>query len=167
MTEEWRPVDGFEGYEVSNLGNVRSWRTKGNHFGTLRKEPRLLKLIDNGVGYRVVQLAVMGNVEKKYVHRLVADAFLSGPASQEIAHWNGIRSDNRAENLRWASVKENQANRKRHGTHGSRFTENEVRAIREAYELGFVTERQLAHHFGVSPTHVGRIVRGETWSHLV
>ena len=163
--EEWRPIEGWEGYEVSNKGRVRSYRVKGDHSGKLLSKPHLLKLQNNGNGYVFVYLSVNGTTKKHLVHRLVASIFIPGEG-QEVAHWNSIRDDNRVENLRWASVSDNQKDRIRHGTYGSKFSESTIRAVLDLYVPGLTTQKDVAKYLGISPTHVSRIFRRETWSHL-
>lgn len=103
MKEIWKPIDGHVGYEISSIGNVRSYR---NRFGN---KVKLLKLsIANG--YKAVGL--MSNdkkiYKKYYVHRLVAQAFIKNKLNKPfINHKNSNRSDNRIENLEWCTPAEN------------------------------------------------------------
>lgn len=120
VSEEWRPVVGYEGfYEVSNLGRVRSvdrviedaWGRQCSLRGVLRKPYVSPK------GYPLVRLSV-GNVRKYFtVHRLVAIAFLGPPPlGKEVCHTDGDKLNPRADNLRWGTPSENQADNLRNGT---------------------------------------------------
>lgn len=115
MEEIWRPVKGFEGYyEVSNMGNVRSIDriVKRGRFCEKRKSHPLSVVISSGTkGYCFVNLNINGKTYSKKVHRLVADAFIPNPYNKPcVDHINTIRTDNRAENLKWATYKENANN---------------------------------------------------------
>lgn len=123
MNEVWKPIRGFEGvYEVSNTGKVRSLdrvitsKTGWNAF----KKGVDLKPLDNGHGYKTVTLWKNGRMTQRYIHRLVAQEFI-GPSPSElhqVAHWDGVRGNNRVENLRWSTSMENAQDKKRHGTSG-------------------------------------------------
>ena len=112
MIEEWRDIAGYEGiYQVSNLGRVRSLdkvRRNGQHW-----KGRVLKQLLDGKGYSFVHLYANGKESHvvKRVHRLVAEAFLSNPEGKpEIDHIDADPKNNRIENLRWATHKENMNN---------------------------------------------------------
>lgn len=94
MTEEWRPIVGHPTYEVSSLGGVR--RTKTG---------RKLRPVELSTRYLGVTLE---DRIQYLVHRLVARAFIGPPRNDQHAnHKNGVRADNRAENLEWCSPSEN------------------------------------------------------------
>ena len=96
FVEEWRPSDDGI-YEISSLGNVRRAGSQEN-----RKKVTLKN------GYDTVIFSINGKVTCKYVHRLVASAFIPNPNNYpEINHKNHIRTDNRVENLEWCDRKQN------------------------------------------------------------
>lgn len=106
--EIWKPIPKYEDfYEASSLGRIRSKdRIRANG---IPLKGRVLKPNPERGGY--LQVALYRSGEKpKYlkVHRLVASAFLPNPQSKEqVNHKNGIRNDNRLENLEWCSCSEN------------------------------------------------------------
>ena len=103
MQEIWKDIPGYENYQISNLGNVKSL----NYLRTGKE--KLLKPGLSSSGYYFVPLCKNG--EKKYfrVHRLVALAFIPNPDNKPcVDHINGDRLDNREKNLRWCTNKENQ-----------------------------------------------------------
>lgn len=107
--EEWKDVEGYkELYQVSNLGRIKSVSFR-NKMVERRKRDRILKLYDNKNGYQYVSLC-KNNIKKSVrVHKLVACAFVPNPENKpQINHINGVKNDNRAENLEWCSQSENQ-----------------------------------------------------------
>lgn len=109
VREIWKPIKGYENnYEVSNMGNVRSLRYANN--GTDKKGSGIknLKLILNNMGYYVVNLYHEGKMKQHHVHRLVAEAFMPNPNNLPVIdHISTITTDNRIENLRWCSIRDN------------------------------------------------------------
>lgn len=122
MKEQWKPIDGVEGYEVSDHGRVRNLGGQvvacGKPGGVRVIPQRILKPFKvNSTGYMQVQLP---NRRRHFVHRLVAAAFCEGRApGMVVDHINCVKSDNRATNLRWLSNGENCARPYREtGMHG-------------------------------------------------
>jgi len=108
----WAPVPDFEGlYEVSTLGEVRRpFRKKTGQPGTP---------LSNGVnkGYPFVVLYRDGRRHVRYLHRLVALAFLEEPKpGMEVCHNDGNPMNPRLKNLRWGTRSENVRDAVRHGT---------------------------------------------------
>lgn len=120
MNTEWRPISGYEGYyEVSNKGVIRSLDRDIEHAvsGTIRRRGRIIRLKPHKDGYQVVTLHKEGRRKNRMVHQLVLEAFVGPcPSGQQTCHNNGDPSDNRVENLRWDTQKENMADKRRHGT---------------------------------------------------
>lgn len=108
----WKPAPGFEGwYEVSDTGLMRRV-----HPGTRTRVGRLLAQTPSSNGYVVARLFVEGVGYTRAVHRLVAEAFCGRPTAESflVRHLDGDPLNNRAENLRWGTPKENAADTKRH-----------------------------------------------------
>lgn len=101
--EIWKAIKGFDNYEISNLGNAKSKPREGTKGGIVkpffdRKNNGYLKvhLYKNGVQYQ------------PFIHRLVAETFLPKiNGKTEVNHKNGIKTDNRVDNLEWCNRKEN------------------------------------------------------------
>ena len=113
MSEIWKVCIADDGYEVSNLGRVRSKdrqvlqssskRTKA--YSRCMPGRDVKPFISRSTGYLQVNL---GGKKRHSVHRLVATAFCPGFASSLVVnHKNGVRTDNRAENLEWVTQAEN------------------------------------------------------------
>lgn len=117
--EEWRPIPRLPGYEVSDLGRIRSLDrvVLCKNTGPRRVAGRLMKLGANRRGYRSVHLYLEGRRIPREVHTLVALAFIGPrPPGKGIAHWDGNPGNNRLSNLRYATQAENIEDSRRHGT---------------------------------------------------
>lgn len=116
MEEIWKEVEGYENYEVSNMGRVRSVDREIYQEGIgLRKlKGRPVKPWHNGYGYYKVCLGSYVSPDGKrkhpteYVHRLVARAFIDNPNNLPVVdHIDFNRANNCVENLRWVSQRTN------------------------------------------------------------
>lgn len=107
--EQWKIIEEYPNYEVSNIGNVRSidclkrcWK------GTCIKKGRLLKQTENSKGYYRVNLAKNGKNARALVHRLVATAFIENVENKAcVNHIDNNPKNNVVDNLEWCTHKEN------------------------------------------------------------
>ena len=169
MVEEWRPIPGYDGYEASNLGRVRSvdrWVEQRRRDGFHRRRflrGKVLAQRSQG-GYRYVP-------ELDYAHRLVMLAFEGPPPDgMEVAHGDGVRSHNRLGNLTYKTPSSNQMDRVGHGTSNrgersafAKLTEHDVLMIRQVSDE---TQVALAKRFGVSRQHIKNIIDRKKWGWL-
>lgn len=103
MAEEWSDIEGYEGlYMISDMGRVKSM-----NYRRTGKE-KIMKPSKQNNGYLQVNLSKNSKHNRFLVHRLVALAFIPNPDNKpNIDHINTIKDDNRADNLRWTTQKEN------------------------------------------------------------
>jgi hypothetical protein len=113
-TEIWKDIVSYEGrYQVSNLGRVKSLpfmqryllRNGVPALRRVRERIRKLKLINSG--YATVSLHLDNVGATKLVHILVAEAFIEGPRDETVNHKDGVKTNNAATNLEWATYTAN------------------------------------------------------------
>ena len=111
MIEEWRPVVGYEGlYEVSSYGRVRSLdRYVEYSNGRIHLyKGKVLSLLKGKYGYIQVSVYYKRKMYKKYVHRLVAQAFIPNPDNLPMVnHKDEDKSNCMVDNLEWCDAKYN------------------------------------------------------------
>jgi hypothetical protein len=99
--EIWKTIEGFENYQVSNLGNVKSFQ---------RGKIKILKRRITKLGYDRVCLRNENLIKDQFVHRLVAKAFLNNDPNNfkiEVNHIDGNKLNNCVDNLEWCTTLEN------------------------------------------------------------
>ena len=178
----WKAVKGYEGsYEVSDTGLVRSLdRYITSKRGRTRfikgKELRLVKhRATQKVTkyYRTVALSKDGVALNKYIHRLVAEAFLPNPDNKEqVNHINKNTEDCKLCNLEWVTAQENTDHKIAVGGitwytsgdehHASKLTWSLVKEIYVWIATGF-TNKTIGSTYGVDPSVISRIRHKKAW----
>ncbi len=160
MTEVWKSIPSCPGYVASNLGLIKAAvpRFKTNKRGDGSGS-------NSGRGYMSVTLQLGGRPVKRFVHRLVCEAF-HGPAPSkrhQAAHSNGIRSDNRSDNLSWKTQKENELDKRSHGSFifgdehpNTKLSDADVVVVRRLCAVG-MNHSAVAKQFNVSSTLIRKI----------
>lgn len=159
MQETWKSIPGHEEYEASDCGQVR--KTSSGRI----KRPFVVR------GYHKIHLHGK-DAKCTGVHRLVASAFLGRiPDGLQVNHKNGVKTDNRPENLEYVTGKENirhacslgLIDRQGENNRSAKLTTEQVGWVRRIYRHGKTTYRQLGECFSVSEKTIGSIVTGHRW----
>lgn len=186
--EEWKDIYFIENgieydyrglYQVSNLGNIKSL---GNGNSNNSKE-RILKPLKNKCGYLFVILSKNGKQKHFKVHRLIAHMFIDGYfEGAYVDHINTIRDDNRAENLRWVTPKENcnntltkenlseahkGENNPMYGKHHTEETKNKISEAKKGKYCGENNHNYGKHHSEETKQKISEANKGsliERWS---
>jgi len=172
--EVWKPAVTFEGlYEVSNYGQVRRISLFGKPI-----EPRILVKDHNAFGYVTAHLYQDGKLKKRFVHRLVMEAFVGArpEGDYEINHKDGDKANNLTTNLEYITRSENKLHalyilrtidRVHRGEqkYNAKLTEVKVRELRALYAAG-VPIPKLADQYEVTHACINSAVKGKSWKHI-
>lgn len=148
------------GYSVDEKGNV--WSYKTNRF----IRPRM-----HTGGYHFITL----HNRKQYdcfIHRLVVTKYLENTFNKRcINHINGIKTDNRVENLEWCTDSENQIHSRKTGLHMEQRGENSINKKlnnEKVFEIraSNLTVKELSKQFNVTETAIRSVKRRLSWSHI-
>ena len=113
--ETFVKIEGFEKYEVSNLGKVRNI-----------KSGRILKPFPNRDGYLGHSLCENNKRKHLYLHRIIATAFIDNPGKKpQVNHIDENKLNNDLSNLEWCTAKENLI----HGTRTKRAAEKRFKKV--------------------------------------
>jgi hypothetical protein len=167
MNEIWKSIKDYENlYQVSNLGRIRSMHSKWNNSGDKILCGRLHE------GYYKIVLTKDGKASQKFIHRLIAEAFIPNPHNKPcINHINGIKTDNSIENLEWVTIQENcqhahntglQPSRKGGNNPWSKLNSGQVLEIFHSTR----SNREIAEQYNITRDAVSLIKTGKNWSHV-
>lgn len=153
----WITIPWCDIYEVSSLGMIRN-KTTGKF------------ICHNPDGrYKRVWLCNKGFSKRVSVHRLVASLFIQNPLNlPQVNHINGIRTDNRVENLEWCTSEHNNKHavtlglRKKGGI-PKKLDKLQVLTIKNCLNQKVIKAKHLAKYFKVDPTTISHIKTGSIW----
>lgn len=160
-------INGFNNYSITREGLVISHKYRQGYFSAFLS-PHLDK-----DGYELCSLTKRGQSKTFKIHRLVAGAFIPNPYNKpQVNHKNGIKNDNRSENLEWCTHKENMQHAKNNGLTGgaygdksprTKLTWEDVEVMREMRCNG-ASFNLLKNMFGISSGSAKKIIYYERWN---
>ncbi|MCC5920245.1 MAG: NUMOD4 motif-containing HNH endonuclease [Cyclobacteriaceae bacterium] len=153
-------------YEISNRGRIKSYAGDGEG-----------KIIAGSVinGYRVVMVRLSnGKTKTKYVHRLIAEYFLSPRKESDkfVIHLDHNKENNHINNLKWVDKEElrkhmnTNPNVKASRSKGYKLKETDVKVIKKLLQSNKTRLSMIAKRFGITHTQLNRIRKGENWGHV-
>lgn len=173
----WKQIPDWPQYEVSNDGQVRCWSIPGfKPKDRTRRLPRYKKAHVAKDGYARVTLCESSHTPKQRietfsVHRLVAMCFIpTDNINLDVAHLDGLKTNNHYKNLKWCTRKENESHKVIHGTRASgtkngqsKLCDRAVSAIRKLAKEKRWKQREIAELFQVGKANVSSIILGKSW----
>lgn len=168
-----KPIPGYEElYSITSDGRLFAIRRSGSRGGEIGG-------YRNADGYLLAVLTLNYHRWTVGIHRLVALAWIGPPPSpsHEPNHKNGVRDDNRSDNLEWVTHAENCrpdralaliVSRARGEANGSvKLSEEQVREVFRLRAVG-LSQQRISDALGgvVQQPHISRILRGQSWAHL-
>lgn len=163
MSEVWKPVLGYEDrYMVSDQGRVFSMFSSHPRSGCILQPKKKAR------GYLTVTLYKDGRKREAQIHALVCEAFHGPkPEGNETLHRNGKSNDNRADNLRWGTHKENAEDAIKHDviligdSHPlTKISDVQVLEIRTLAKESNLTLKQIGSRYGIGKSYTWKLVSG-------
>ena len=161
---KWRDIPGFDGYQISSAGEVRSFINNRHGIG---EKSRILKSTANRAGYQTVCL---GRGNRRLVHRLVAEAYIPNPNDLPIVrHLDDDPAHNDIDNLAWGTQTDNMRDCVEHGrlvgdtrsAIASRKKEVIATSLEDDHEELFDSVRGAARALDVWPQHICNVIQGK------
>lgn len=175
MSENWKIIKEAPNYKVSTYGNVsRATPGKSTYVG------RKCKQFTNKDGYKYVALCVYSKTIFRFIHVLVAAAFIGNrPRNKEVNHKDLTKDNNYYKNLEYKTHKGNMHHALKNGVsnmfgsnehkvqgennHASKLTWRQVHKIRKLYKTRKYSQKELSHKFIVSEATIWRVLHKLTW----
>lgn len=145
MIEQWKTIEGFCNYEVSNFGDVRLKDTyRKTVTGTRLYKGKMIAINQQKGGYLTVYMKNDSGVWKTVsIHRIVAKAFIPNPDNKrEVNHIDGDKKNNKLDNLEWTTAKENQRHARKLGLNRTELNPlcRKVKCVQTGQEFESVEE---------------------------
>jgi hypothetical protein len=177
MLEKWASVEGYKGlYEVSSFGRIRSLdRVVGHRHGSAMMRGRILSTCVNKAGYEFVSLSKDCSGKSFTVHRLVAKAFLLPESEKaEVNHKDFNKSNNRVENLEWATRSYNHTHAMNAGRFNAMDNPSCVRKLTPTMVKEIFQNRSdgescsaIAAKYGVDRTYIYKVLKKKILSSVI
>lgn len=151
---------------------------QGDVFSTKRGGIKKLKPVTTKWGYLQVSICNNNKIKQMSVHRLVAETFIPNPENKcDVNHKNGLKTDNRVENLEWMTHQENIDHAILNGLHNTigenhgraKLTEHQVIEIKKLYsqrKYNKTNQYKLAKMFGITQPQISSIINNKVWKHI-
>ena len=170
--EEWKIVEFDDGiaenekFKISNYGRILNCK-HGTQF-------EVKKSFINGYQNLLLKQKRNGKSTSRYVHKLVAEHFLERNDGIYVIHLNYDKTDNRVQNLKWATKRAKELHQfnnpnwerivKERSKNIGKLNEGKVKIIKRQLKNNRTRINMIAKRFGVSDTQIHRIKKGENWS---
>lgn len=172
MEEIWKDVVGYEGiYKVSNIGRIKRLLKFRKYRDCNFKILSPVK--DKDGYYRTAFTDINKKTKNITIHRIVAKTFIENPSNKKcVNHINGIKDDNRVDNLEWVTVLENNLHAIKLGLKKPLKGENhnlvkinteQVNNIRYEWSTGNFKQKEIALKYGLQQSQISRIVNYVRW----